>query len=222
VALCGFAHAADDPGFDTDMSALAKAWAHVNYEIKNPREESAAAEELAGRAEAMSRKYPGRAQPLAWQALALLCDADAKHDLKSLELARAARRLLERAARINPNAIGEGSIYANLGSLYAEVPGFPLGFGDSGKAQAYFDKALAANPAGLDANYFYADFLYREGKSAKAIDTLKRAMAAPSRPGRELADSGRKWEAEELMAKIRRRTRGAEGEEIALSGNQPH
>jgi tetratricopeptide (TPR) repeat protein len=213
MTLAVSAHAADDAGFAAEMDALAKTWAHVNYEIKDPRDEATAAEALAAHAEALARKYPTRAQPLAWQALALLCDADARHDLRSLELARTARRLLEKAAKINPNAIGEGSIYANLGSLYAEVPGFPLGFGDAGKAQSYFDKALAQNPNGLDANYFYADFLVRQGNTAKAVEALQRAINAPPRPGRELADSGRKWEARELLARIHRKAKEAEGHE---------
>jgi len=41
-----------------------------------------------------------------------------------------------------------GSVYNSLGSLYAKVPGWPLGFGDKKKAQAYFEKALAINRTG--------------------------------------------------------------------------
>ncbi|HEY5412970.1 MAG TPA: tetratricopeptide repeat protein, partial [Caulobacteraceae bacterium] len=150
-------------------------------------------------------KAPGRAEPLAWEALALLCEADARHNISSLQLVHAARGLLERAARIDPNAIGPGTIYANLGSLYAQLPGFPVSFGDARRARVYLDKALAASPSGLDANYFYGDFLYRQGQGAKAIDALEKALKAPSRPGRELADRGRRWEATQLLDKIRRK-----------------
>jgi tetratricopeptide (TPR) repeat protein len=220
AALACSVQSAQGAGFDSETDSLARAWAHVNYEIKDPRAEAVEAERLAARAGALAKKSPGRAEPLAWQALALLSDADAKHDLRSLEIARTARHLLERAAKIDPNAIGDGTIYANLGSLYAQVPGFPLGFGDAGRAQAYFDKALAANPSGLDANYFYGDFLYRQGDTAKAIQTLEKAIAAPARPGRELADSGRKWEARELLAKIRRKMKDGDGRERASTGGR--
>ena len=179
----------------------------MNYEIKDPHAEAAEAQALAARADAVARRFPGRAEPLALQALALLSEADARHDLRSLELARSAKHLLDKAARVDPDAIGPGAIYANLGSLYAQVPGFPLGFGDAGKARANFRKALAASPDGLDANYFYADFLYRQGDTAGAVTALGKALAAPARPGRELADRGRKWEAAELLAKIRHRPR---------------
>ena len=204
-AIAGAAHAADDPRMQTELDALSKGWAHVNYEIRDMHAEVAEAQTLAARAGVLAGQYPDRAEPMAWQALIMLCEADARHDLRSLELARGARHLLERAARIDPNALGAGSIYANLGALYAQVPGFPIGFGDLDKAGAYFTKALAANPGGLDVNYFYADYLNRQGRRAEAMQALERALAAPPRPGRDLADRGRKWEAAELMAKIRRK-----------------
>ena len=194
--------AADGGGFDADMDTLAKAWAHVNYEIKDPRAEVVEAEKYTARAADLAKLYPDRAAPLAWEALFILCDADARHDLRSLELARTARHLLERAARIDPSALGPGVIYANLGSLYAQLPGFPLSFGDSEKAKRYLEQAVAASPDGLDSNYFYGDFLYRQGQAPKATQTLKKALAAPARPGRWVADGGRKWEAGQLLIKI--------------------
>lgn len=204
LALAAASPAFADSRFDAQLDQLAQGWAHVNYEIRDARAEDLAAQKLASEAEALGKANPGRAEPLAWQALALLCEADARHNLSSLELARQARRLLEAAAKIDPDALGPGVIYANLGSLYAEVPGFPLGFGDRRKAQAYLEKALAANPDGLDANYFYGDFLYRQGRSSQAIRALEKALAAPTRPSRALASRGRKWEASELLEKIRR------------------
>ena len=198
---------------DAAFEDLARAWAHVNYEIKDPKAEAAAARALALQAEAAAKKSPGRAEPLAWQALALLSEADARHNLSSLQLAGHARALLERAAAIDPNCIGPGSIYANLGSLYAEVPGFPVSFGDARKARLYFDKALAAAPGGLDANYFHGDFLYRQGQASQAIQALEKAVQAPARPNRALADRGRKWEATQLLDKIRRKEKLSDAEE---------
>jgi tetratricopeptide (TPR) repeat protein len=193
---------------------LAKGWAHVNYEIKDPKAEAAAARALVDAAEAAARKDPGRAEPLAWEALALLCEADARHNFSSLQLVGKARSLLERAAKMDANAIGPGSIYANLGSLYADLPGFPVSFGDAGKARTYLDKALAADPTGLDANYFYGDFLYRQGHASEAIQALEKALQAPGRPGRSLADRGRKWEATQLLDKIRRKEKLSDASDL--------
>ena len=210
LASPALAQGASDAAFED----LARTWAHVNYEIKDPRAEAVAARELAAQAEAAAKRSPGRAEPLAWEALALLCEADARHNLSSLQLAGRARVLLERAAAIDPNALGPGTIYANLGSLYAELPGFPVSFGDAHKARAYLDKALAAAPGGLDANYFHGDFLYRQGQGPRAIQALERALQAPARPGRPLADRGRKWEAAQLLDKIRRKEKLTDADEV--------
>ncbi|HLZ84609.1 MAG TPA: tetratricopeptide repeat protein, partial [Caulobacteraceae bacterium] len=103
-----------------------------------------------------------------------------------------------------PAALGDGSIYTSLGSLYGAVPGPPIGFGDRDRARAYFQKALAVNPVGIDPNYFYGAFLLRQGDHAGAIRALQRALAAPPRPGREIADRGRRAEAVALLARARR------------------
>ena len=54
--------------------------------------------------------------------------------------------LLLAAEKINPAALN-GSAYNSLGSLYAKVPGWPIGFGDKAKASVNYQKlvALAAN-----------------------------------------------------------------------------
>lgn len=205
LALAAVSPALADGRYDAQLEELARGWAHVNYEIKDPRAEDQAAQKLASEAEALAKQYPGRAEPLGWQALALLCQADARHNLSSLDLAGRARHLLEQAAKIDPNALGPGVIYANLGTLYAQVPGFPIGFGDGHKARLFLERAVAANPEGLDANYFYGDFLYRQGQAPQAIRALEKAVAAPPRPGHNLADRGRKWEASQLLERIRRK-----------------
>jgi Tfp pilus assembly protein PilF len=97
----------------------------------------------------------------------------------------------------------DGSAYTSLGTLYAQVPGFPVGFGDDDKARKLLLKALELNPHGIDPNCFYADFLYREGQYAEALEYLGRAAQAPPRPGRESADKGRRAEIDALTAKAR-------------------
>ena len=47
------------------------------------------------------------------------------------------------------------------------------------------------------------DFLYRKGDHAGAKQALDKALKAPARPGRELADQGRRKEIESLLAAMR-------------------
>jgi len=109
----------------------------------------------------------------------------------------------EKALSINPEAL-KGSAYTSLGTLYAKVPGWPLGFGDDDKAKEMLQKAVAINPTGIDANYFYASYLADEGETAEAEKYLLKAQQAPARPERPVADKGRQKEIAELLAKLKK------------------
>ncbi|MES2343770.1 MAG: tetratricopeptide repeat protein [Pseudomonadota bacterium] len=204
LSLTSSAALAAEP-FDGRVDGLARGWAHANYEVRDKAAQAAEAERLASQAEALARQYPNRAEPLVWEAIAQATEAGAKGGLGGLALAKSARDLLQKAEKINPAALGDGSVYTTLGSLYAQVPGFPIGFGDPNRARAYLAKALAANPNGVDPNFFQGDFLLRQGDAAGAVRALDRALAAPPRPGRELADRGRRAEATALLAKARQK-----------------
>lgn len=207
MALAATAALASDlPQMDAGVDQLQRSWAHINYEVKSKPAQAAEFDKLAARAAALSKQYPNRAEPLVWQAIILSTEAGAKGGMGALGLVKEAKALLEKAERIDPTALN-GSVYTTLGSLYYQVPGFPVGFGDKEKARSYLKKALAVNPNGIDPNYFYGDFLYRQGQYADAVRVLERAAAAPSRPGRELADRGRRAEVAALLALARAKAR---------------
>jgi Tfp pilus assembly protein PilF len=65
------------------------------------------------------------------------------------------------------------------------------------------EKALALNPDGIDPNYFYGEFLYEQKQRDEALQYLEKALHAPDRPGRKVADDGRREEIKTLIARIR-------------------
>lgn len=192
-----------DPGLDQAISRIQHEWALVNYKTPEDKRESAF-ETLAEMARDVSQRYPNRAEPLVWQAIVLASEAKVKGGFGALGLARDARDLLLSAERINPVAL-DGSIYTTLGSLYYKVPGWPIGFGDRKKAREYLEKAMKLNPSGIDVNYFYGDLMLEDGNYDAAIGYLKKALAAPARPGREVADAGRKLEIQSDLKKAEER-----------------
>jgi len=200
------AAAAAEPAFDAGIDQLARGWDHVTYEVRAKPAKVTEYDKLAARAAAMAKQYPNRAEPLIWQAIILSTEGGAKGGLGALPLLKQARTLLERAERINPSAM-QGSVYTSLGSLYYQVPGFPIGFGDPDKARRYLKKALAVNPNGIDPNFFYGDFLMQQGQYAEAVRVLERAAAAPARPGREVGDRGRRAEVAAKLAEARRKAK---------------
>ena len=136
-----------------------------------------------------------------WHAIVLSTWAGAKGGFGALGLVKEARTELETALRLDPRAL-DGSAYTSLGSLYYQVPGWPVGFGDDAQAEKLLKQALAINPGGIDPNYFYGDFLSRQKRYAEARTALEQALAASDRPGRESADAGRRAEARRLLEQV--------------------
>ena len=109
---------------------------------------------------------------------------------------------MEQSIEIDPKA-SNGAAYTYLGTLYYLVPEWPIAFGDFEIAKEYLDKAIELNPDDIDANYFYADFLTKQKKHKQAEAAFNKAIHAPARPGRDLADEGRRKEAIEGFEKVR-------------------
>jgi len=186
---------------DDAVGAIQQEWAAIKYQVPAKQQETRYAE-LAAKARTASKTWPDRAEVLIWEGIVVSSLAGAKGGLGALGLAKDAKALYEDALRIAPDAL-DGSAYNSLGVLYYKVPGWPLGFGDKAKAQELLQKALAINPRGIDPNYFYAEYLVETGKPSEAMGYLDKALKAPPRPGREVADAGRRDEAQALMEKAR-------------------
>jgi tetratricopeptide (TPR) repeat protein len=144
---------------------------------------------------------PNRAEILIWQGIVESSYAGAKGGLGALAHVKNAKKIFEKALEINPAAL-DGSAYTSLGSLYYQVPSWPIGFGDDKKAAEYLKKGLSINPDGIDPNYFYADYLFRSGDYSGAEKSLRKALQAPARNGRKVADDGRRKEINQLLEKV--------------------
>lgn len=110
-----------------------------------------------------------------------------KGGMGALKYAKTARKYLEKSVALDPQ-LHESSAHVVLGTLYSQVPGWPIGFGDKKKALNNFQAALKLSPNGIDSNFTYARYLYGQKKYAEAARYLKRAAAAPARPERPKAD----------------------------------
>lgn len=183
-----------------DVGELQGEWARIMYQLPaDAREEAMAA--LADKAGQEVAARPDDAALLIWRGIILSTYAGEKGGLGALGLAKEARASLEQALEVDETAL-QGSAYTSLGSLYYKVPGWPIGFGSDKKARQYLNQALALNPGGIDPNYFMGEFLYEQGEYQDAMRHLQTALQAPDRPGRALADEGRRQEIRELVQKL--------------------
>jgi tetratricopeptide (TPR) repeat protein len=195
----GFAtliHAA--PG-DELIRPIQDRWAEIKYRQPEDRQADLY-RDLAAQAKQLSRNNPNLAAALIWEAIVVSSEAGVRGGLGGLSLAKEARALLEESLKLDEKSLN-GSAYTSLATLYAKVPRWPLGFGDKEKAEALFRKSLAVNPDGIDPNFFYGEYLIDQDRVAEGRRYLEKALAAPARPGREVADQGRRQEIRALLAK---------------------
>ena len=184
----------------SDIQKLQTRWAEIKYSIpKGEQEKSFAA--LVVDAE-KSRLLNNSAPNLIWEAIIRSTYAGVKGGLGALDQVKQAKKLFEQSIKLDPAAL-DGSAYTSLGTLYYQVPGWPIGFGDDKQAKAMLLKGLSYNPEGIDSNYFYGDFLLQQKQYAEALKSFEKALQAAPRPGRELADEGRRKEIETAITEAK-------------------
>lgn len=194
------AHAAS---VEESVNELQRDWEVIRYQTPVSEREKRF-EQLAARAHKASETFAGRAEPLVWEGIIVSSWAGEKGGLGALGLVKQAKALYEAAIQIDGNVL-DGSAYNSLGVLYYKVPGWPVGFGDKAKARELLQKALAINPKGIDANFYFAEYLVETKHPEDAAAYLERALQAPGRAGRQIADAGRREEARLLLDKVRGR-----------------
>lgn len=193
---------AADVDLQRDMDALEDRWAITKYEMTDKAQRLANVRALHLEADGLARRYPGRAEPLIWQALMFILEAEVNSNMSSLTALRSARGLLEKAHAIDGAAL-KGAAHTNLGSLYYEVPGWPIGFGDNKKAEEHLRTALAHDAEGREANYFFGDFLLQRKRPRDALPYLEKALNVPIDPAHARADKGRHKEVQEAYDKAK-------------------
>lgn len=186
--------------FEDALLDIQHRWAEANYH-ESGKAQKQAFDKLLEDSRVFAKNNPERAEALIWQGIVASTYAGVKGPFGALSLAKEAREALSAAEALDPTVL-DGSVYTSLGTLYYKVPGGMIGFGDKDLARRYLQKALAANPDGIDPNYFYGEFLFEEDKFDAARSALLKAQQAPRRPDRQLADAGRQAEIDALLAKV--------------------
>ncbi|MHC8367164.1 tetratricopeptide repeat protein [Pseudomonas sp. ZT5P21] len=185
------------------LTGIQQSWAHIQYELPADQR-TTAFEKLAAQTSAFTKERQSVAEAWIWSGIVTSSWAGAQGGLGALSKVKDAKVDLEKALALDPKAL-QGSAFTSLGALYDRVPGWPIGFGDSDKAEQLLKLALQLNPNGIDSLYFWGDHLYRQKRYVEARTALQKALQAAPRPGREIADAGRRKEIDALLVDVNKK-----------------
>jgi len=201
VLVASLSSPARAAGVEDSVAEVQRDWEVIRYQAPAAEREKKF-EALVTKAHQVSEAFPGRSEPLIWEGIVVSSLAGEKGGLGALGLVKQAKSLYETAIQVDGTAL-DGSAYNSLGVLYYKVPGWPIGFGDKNKARELLQKALTINPRGIDPNFFYGEYLVETKRPEEAVPYLERALQAPARPGRSIADAGRREEARALLDRLK-------------------
>jgi tetratricopeptide (TPR) repeat protein len=205
LAAPGRAAAAANPALNAAILQLALDWEHIKFTEtdKDLQEKQMAA--LANRAAQVAQQFQYRPEAEIWLGIIISEQASMASEndspFKALGFAKKARDILAKVLKVDPYVLDAGAP-TSLGVLYYRVPGWPIGFGDKDKARQLLEEAVRNAPQGLDANYFYGDFLMEQHEYSDATRIFKYALALPPHPERPLWDKSRRLVMEADLAKM--------------------
>ena len=175
---------------DETIQSLQKHWAYAKYKTDGKKRKQAF-KTLITEADKAVSAAPDSAEVHIWAGIIYSTNAGEVSMFSAGKQVTRARAELDRALELDPAAMS-GAAYTSLGALLFQIPGF-MG-GDDEIAENMLKKGVELNTDGIDANYFYGIFLLDQNRLDESEVYLRKALKAPDRPGRPLADGGRRTE----------------------------
>jgi tetratricopeptide (TPR) repeat protein len=186
---------------DAEVRRLQSTWEAIKFGVPEGDEQTKQMNALGEDADAVAAKFSDRPEVLIWDGIITSERASMASAFSALGLAKRAQDILQKAYEMAPAKLDAGAT-TSLGVLYYRVPGFPIGFGDRAKARQLLEQATKLAPTGLDAWYFYGDFLYEQKEYPKAAEVFRHALSLPQHPDRPVWDKNRRLVIEERLASI--------------------
>lgn len=194
------AHGIEQSSASTHQEIAAQ-WEQISFKTESTARENQFASLSEKVAEVINSHDTADAELLTWAGIVNASYAGEKGGLGALKLVKTAKSHLERALAIDPNA-GNGGAMTTLGTLYDQVPGWPIGFGNQKTAEKLLFQAAQEHPDNLVSQYFLGTFLMDHKRKLEAKTVFTHALKLQPRPHAMLSDSARLDEIKGLLLSI--------------------
>jgi tetratricopeptide (TPR) repeat protein len=185
----------------TEIIELQKSWDQTNFTLDSkPRKKALRA--LIEKAGQYRQAHPEKVEFYIWEGIIRASYNDAAGGIGGLRQAKEAKELFEKAIKINPDAM-HGMAYTALGTLYYQVIGWPISFGDDQKAEEFLNKGISTNPNDLEAHYFLGKLYMDDDNWKSAVEILEKGLALPEISELPAFDHARRIDMERLLAKAK-------------------
>lgn len=191
------AHAIEKPSASLHQE-IATQWEQISFKTESTARERQYAVLSEKVTQSINNNEAADAELLTWAGIVNASYAGAKGGLGALKLVKSAKSQLERALALDPNA-GNGGAMTTLGTLYDQVPGWPIGFGNQKTAEKLLHQAAQEHPDNLVSQYFLGLYLLDHNKKPEAKAVFTHAVTLLPRTQAMLSDSARLDEMKELL-----------------------
>src|ERR1700720_1536765 len=184
-----------------EVRRLQTKWEAIKFSVPEGDDQTNQMNALGEDADAVAARLPGTPEALIWDGIITSERASMASTFHALGFAKRARDILEQAYSLDPAKLDAGAT-TSLGVLYYRVPGFPIGFGDKARARQLLEQATRLAPQGMDAWYFYGDYLMSENEIPQATAAFNHALALPVHADRAEWDKNRRLMIEQDLQKM--------------------
>ena len=201
ISTASPSYAAND-GLAASVRHIQSEWERIKFTVPEGAQQTQLMNALGDEADKIAADNPNKVEAQIWDGIVTSERASLASAFSALGLAKRARDVLVTAYKLDPAALDAGAT-TSLGVLYYRVPGFPIGFGDKKQARQLLEEGTKLAPQGMDAWYFYGDFLMNEGEAPKAAAAFQHALAIPVKTDRPNWDKNRRLMIQQDLQKLK-------------------
>jgi len=141
----------------TNLALVSNRWAEIRYTLGHKTEQQWGLKELQDFTAQVINKWPDSTDALTWHGQVVVTRAEVASSMDALKFARQARDIFAKCVAMDETALN-ATAHISLGTLYYEMPSWPISFGSQFEARKHLQRALELFPDDIEAHFYNAGY----------------------------------------------------------------